>query len=306
MAKRGQVVEPTLELIEKTELEPGYVLDCGNQGCPYRRTYGRLKHRHYRYGDYEFAVRAEEKIETYTGPLFKWLDSEGRSTIGTHKWDLPTEAGPGAWAEPDSKLLATCDHGLHALLPGQQGFVGTRLFLAEAKGPVMFTYGKVVTMSLRLVREVDLLTDITPEVERQHWLQTVDQLTTGTYGYSPQVTKRHRHLIKSTRKATLAAIRREAKPFIAEYQRLRNEMLKFETSVERWTRLSGKKPTTNQDWDQWRDFKRERDKIGRKLSQLDRIFHSVSVRPTWQTIPLDAIENPDLKLYRSEPPKWQD
>lgn len=304
MAKRGQVQLEKLEKperLEKLEVAPQYVRECGVKRCSYSSY---REHSHYQYGDYEFAVARGEEIKEYDGPLFKWLNQDGTSTYGKLTWDLPTEAGPGDWAEPDSKLLSTCAHGLHALLPGQAGFIGARLFVAESRGPVMFTYNKVVTMGLRLIREVDLTMDITPEVERQFWLQVTESLRNRSYQVIP---RKYHHLIRNTRKATLTTVRREAKPLIAEDRRLRGELLKFEAGIELWPVLTGKGSTGRHDWDQWRDFKRQRERIRRQLNHLNHIaIEATQRRPTWGTIPAEAIKNPDLKLYRSETPKWQD
>jgi hypothetical protein len=317
MAKRGQI---ELEKVELAPVEvPQYVRACGVEGCPYggkiniNPSYGGSvgqEHTHYRYGDYEFAVLPREKIEEYDGPLFKWVDEQGRSAWGGNmQWDLPKDGQPGDWAEPDKKLLSTCQHGLHALLPGQRGFGGAgRLFVAESRGPVMFTHGKVVCMNLRLVREVDLDGIVTPEIEDAHWkdlakrMQTPSEDWITNYSWVP---KKYHHLIRKTRNATLTAVRKEARPLLTELDRLSVAMSKWDTTD--WHRLRGQKAPTLSDWQPFFELKKQRTKVRRQLKNLDNIVAQAQRKPTWNELPgsvLDAY--PDVKLYRSEEPKWQD
>jgi hypothetical protein len=294
--------------LERVEIPASQlVVQCHIEGCPYNRTnsadgygttYGQI-HEHFAYGDYQFAITGKESIQEYDGPLFKWVNDKGQSSYGGNlQWDLPKNGQPGAWQEPDSKLLSTCKHGLHALLPGQRGFGGVgRLFVAEAEGPVMFApmHGKVVAMKLRLVREVDFSNVVTDEMVQAYWKERTDYFRQPGGPFSPWV----RALIKDTREATIKAARRAARPLLVELRRINRAMKPYEDYNEGFGRLEAKTPIA--DWQPFYDLYKERSKVRRKLRQLDNLVSTAQIsKPRWDGVKPELVANPDVALYLSK------
>ena len=175
----------------------------------------------------------------------------------------------------------------------------------------MFTHGKVVCMNLRLVREVNFEAVVTPEMEDAHW-KDISGLMQGilpadwpewnhNYYWVP---KKYHHLIRKTRKATLAAVRKEARPLFARVDAITKELSKYDST--KWMRLRGVKQHTTNNWRTHGALYRERSKIYRQLRVLDRIAARTEQKPTWSDVPAEALRNanPDLALYQQEKAIW--
>ncbi len=294
MAKRGRVEEETPKLrlmkIPAAPVPKTFVDDCNLIDCPYRRTsagqyssyyYGHKNHTHYEYGDYNFAVLEDERIGFYDGPLFKWLGVDGRSSHGGTLWSLPKDGEPGDYMEPDSKLLATCNHGLHALLPGQRGYGGYgRLFVAQAEGPIMFSgYNeKVVAMKLRLLREVDIdLKELIEQTRQRRW----DNVLPNLRANYPSAT-----ILKDTPEASIEAIVNAAKP-------LRKEWIQLSIGASKaWPRLRGDENYPPED-------RKRRKYLKDTLDELTTLIGAAERRYDWSDLPED-VQPADVKLYNSK------
>lgn len=288
------VLEPLPSVVVEVECN---LPDCAYSGK--RNGHYKQPHDHYTYGEFTFSVLKEEKIEFYDGPLFKWIGSDNRSGYGDLKWGLPKNGQPGAWAEPDSKLLATCNHGLHALMPGQRGFNGARLFVAETDGPIMITPSKVVCARLRLVREVGLDAVVTEEMKQAAWNEKVkllvDKAPPYTY-FSARLPVAYRGLVKKTRRATVTAVRQSAKPLLVEEAATTKVLTQYDRVT--WPRLSGAEIKT--DWTAYQAARKDRDRIRRKLRVLDHIVAEAQSIPNYGSIPYAALPEGDLKTYMGE------
>lgn len=282
-------IEPTLREVEFQKL----VIECGMSDCPYgRASYNSRAHRHFSYEDYDFSImHNEEIVEHYDGILYKWIDSNGMSAYGGTplKWDLPKNGQPGAWAEPDSKHLSTCKHGLHALREGDRGFGGHgRLFIAEADGPVMITSGKVVCMRLRLVQEIDTRWDIKAESEAAIWKTQRESLR-----------KNHpvlRPYLRPTRDATKKALARALKPKVEVYRRLMLDKAKHDARAE-FVYFDGPLPSDH--WNVRRRIMADIRKARKDAQAFHQYLYYVDLKPGFtELVKANAIEaDPNYIAY---------
>jgi hypothetical protein len=283
-------------------------IDCGIIECPYgggRMGYGRNEHAHYTFEDYNFAVLFNEQIlDNYEGPVFKWLSQDLKSTHGglPTKWELPKRGKSAPWVEPDTHVLSTCQHGLHGLLPGQRGFGGSgRLFLAEVRGPIMLSgYSKIVAMNMRLVREVDYKSVVTPEMQLAYWRRMRPEYTQpghAPYGYP--IPRAFRPLLKDTPEATHRAARRAAAPFMRDLRAARKDMAPYTRQQAEFTTLFPEqlKYRTPEDWKPYYEADKRAGAAKRKLRQLERIAHLANTKPQWSELDPKDITNPDVALY---------
>lgn len=287
---RGKV-EPSF--LQEVEIQP-VIVTCNIKGCPYDKGYGytHYAHKHYSYEDYGFAVLDDKEWikQSHDGLLYKWLSKDGTSSYGGAplKWDLPHKDGtPGDWAEPDTKMLSTCAHGLHALMPGQRGFGGSgRLFIAESDGPVMVTTGKVVTMRLRLVQEINTKWELKPESEKALWPVARKNLPV--------------EFRRRTRLASVKAIQDESAPLLREWRALSLRKADLDAGVN-FTLLEKK----NKD-PQYTGYRRDRTEVMKELRRLRKSLTHYNQLVYWATaqphftdlVEADAVDaSPEYLAY---------